>query len=63
MQRRQNSVLPSATTICSVLVISVIIPSIFAFNLDTINYVRYEGEADTMFGFSIALHKEQQQSW
>lgn len=34
-----------------------------AFNVDTVNYIRHEGQPDSMFGFSVALHKEHQRSW
>lgn len=35
-----------------------------AFNVDTVNYVRHDGPApDSMYGFSVALHREKQQSW
>lgn len=33
------------------------------FNVDVVNYVKYEGQPDSMFGFSVALHQEQQRSW
>lgn len=62
MQRLQISALPSATIICSFLVVSLIVPSIYTFNLDTVNFVKYDEAPDSMFGFSIALHKEQQQN-
>lgn len=37
-----------------------------AFNLDAVNYVRHDGapdQPDSMYGFSVALHKEKQISW
>lgn len=34
-----------------------------AFNLDVVNYIRQEGAQDSMFGFSVALHREAQKSW
>lgn len=37
-----------------------------AFNLDVVNYVRHDGAPDqpnSMYGFSVALHKEKQNSW
>ncbi|XP_052901281.1 integrin alpha-PS2 isoform X3 [Anopheles moucheti] len=34
-----------------------------AFNLDTINYILQEGEPNSMFGFSVVLHREQNKSW
>ncbi|XP_065075351.1 integrin alpha-PS2 isoform X2 [Ochlerotatus camptorhynchus] len=33
------------------------------FNVDTVNYVLHEGTANSMFGFSVVLHQEQQRSW
>lgn len=33
------------------------------FNLDVNNYIRHEGQDGSMFGFSVALHQEQQRSW
>lgn len=40
-----------------------LVPSISTFNLDTTNYIRHEGEPDSMFGFSVALHSEAKKSW
>ncbi|XP_049529483.1 integrin alpha-PS2 isoform X2 [Anopheles darlingi] len=34
-----------------------------AFNLDTINFILQEGDPNSMFGFSVALHREQNKSW
>uniref|UniRef100_A0A182UBB6 Uncharacterized protein n=1 Tax=Anopheles melas TaxID=34690 RepID=A0A182UBB6_9DIPT len=34
-----------------------------AFNLDTINFILKEGDPSSMFGFSVALHREQNNSW
>ncbi|XP_035905010.1 integrin alpha-PS2 isoform X1 [Anopheles stephensi] len=34
-----------------------------AFNLETINYILQEGEPNSMFGFSVVLHREQNKSW
>lgn len=36
---------------------------IAAFNLDVENFIKHDGAEDSMFGFSVALHKEQQTSW
>ena len=33
------------------------------FNLDVGNYIRHEGQRDSMFGFSVALHQEAGRSW
>lgn len=33
------------------------------FNLDTSNFIRHDGPDKSMFGFSVALHQEQQRSW
>lgn len=51
------------TSLISILIVSFFMPSINTFNLDTANYIRHEGEPESMFGFSVALHKEQQRSW
>ncbi|XP_055615855.1 integrin alpha-PS2 isoform X2 [Toxorhynchites rutilus septentrionalis] len=37
--------------------------SVEAFNVDTVNYVLHEGSPNSMFGFSVVLHQEQQRSW
>lgn len=36
---------------------------IAAFNVDVENFIKHDGLDDSMFGFSVALHKEQQTSW
>ncbi|KAL0268025.1 UNVERIFIED_CONTAM: hypothetical protein PYX00_010114 [Menopon gallinae] len=33
------------------------------FNVDTINFIRYRGDPGSMFGFSVAEHKEYGRSW
>lgn len=33
------------------------------FNLDVNNYIRHEGQPESMFGFSVALHQEEKRSW
>lgn len=60
---RTDCALLHTTLIISILIVSLIVPSTNTFNLDTVNYIRHEGEAESMFGFSVALHKEQQRSW
>jgi len=37
--------------------------TISAFNVDKENVIQYHGESQTMFGFSVAEHKEQGRSW
>lgn len=37
--------------------------SVGCFNVDTVNYALIRGEAGSSFGFSVALHKETEQSW
>lgn len=37
--------------------------NINSFNLDVANYIRHEGQDGSMFGFSVALHQEQQRRW
>ena len=34
-----------------------------SFNLDTENAVVYQGERDSLFGFSVAAHRDQQTGW
>lgn len=34
-----------------------------AFNVDVFNYIRHEVEPNSMFGFSVALHKEDSRGW
>lgn len=53
---------PNATIVLS-FVLAFVCVTITAFNVDTVNYIRHEGEVDSMFGFSVALHQEQQRSW
>lgn len=60
---RTDCALLHTTLIVSILIVSLIVPSTNTFNLDTNNYIRHEGEPESMFGFSVALHKEQQRSW
>lgn len=40
-----------------------LINELHSFNLDVNNYIRHEGQNGSMFGFSVALHQEQQRSW
>ena len=60
---RTDCALTHTALIVSLLIVSLIVPSTNTFNLDTVNYIRHEGEPESMFGFSVALHKEQQRSW
>lgn len=60
---RTDCVTLHTALIVSILIVSLIVPSANTFNLDTINYIRHEGEPESMFGFSVALHKEAQRSW
>ena len=34
-----------------------------SFNLDTENAVVYQGDRDSLFGFSVAAHRDQQTGW
>ncbi|KAL9696209.1 hypothetical protein quinque_015494 [Culex quinquefasciatus] len=47
----------------AVLAVAGWVPAVGAFNVDTVNYVLYEERANSMFGFSVTLHQEQQRSW
>jgi len=40
-----------------------LLASCHAFNLDTIGFVRYRGSPGSMFGFSVAEHRERGGSW
>lgn len=44
-------------SIATVLIIA-ILHHVASFNLDTVNYINFDGNADSMFGFSLALHQE-----
>lgn len=60
---RTDCVSMHITMFVSLLIVSLIVPSTYTFNLDTSNYIKHEGESGSMFGFSVALHKEKGQSW
>lgn len=40
------------------LIIVAFIDQVAAFNLDTVNYINFDGNPESMFGFSLALHQE-----
>ncbi|RZF48596.1 hypothetical protein LSTR_LSTR008556, partial [Laodelphax striatellus] len=42
---------------------SMLFESGVCFNVDTLNYIRHRGEPGSMFGFSVAVHKERGYSW
>lgn len=44
------------------LFIIAIVHQVATFNLDTVNYMNYDGNPDSMFGFSLALHQESKMS-
>lgn len=44
------------------LLLLLLVNNISTFNLDVANYISHEGQDDSMFGFSVALHQEQR-SW
>lgn len=60
---RTDRALWRATFTVSIFIVSLIVPSTYTFNLDTANYIKHEGESGSMFGFSVALHKESGRSW
>lgn len=43
---------------CFFFLIIAIVHHVASFNLDTVNYINFDGNADSMFGFSLALHQE-----
>lgn len=47
--------------ICGLLLLSTQL--VAAFNVDTANYIQHEGQSQSMFGFSVALHQESHRSW
>ena len=38
-------------------------PPANSFNLDTENAVVYQGDRESLFGFSVAAHRDQQTGW
>lgn len=62
MSSNKSKVRPNAAIVLG-FVLAFVCATITAFNVDTVNYIRHEGEVDSMFGFSVALHQEQQRSW
>lgn len=62
MSSNKSKVRPNAAIVFG-FVLAFVCATITAFNVDTVNYIRHEGEVDSMFGFSVALHQEQQRSW
>lgn len=59
----------SATKMANIMLICLlgiswqVITQINAFNIETTNYIRHEGESNSMFGFSVALHAESVRKW
>lgn len=53
--------------LCSTLLLAIIFNNNVCngFNLDTVNYVRFQKpqRENSMFGFSVALHEERERSW
>lgn len=49
--------------IAQLLLLVLLVNEFHCFNLDVNNYIRHEGQKESMFGFSVALHQEQQRSW
>lgn len=47
----------------ALLLLLLITSEIKCFNVDVNNYIRHELYNESMFGFSVALHQEQQRSW
>lgn len=40
------------------LVAAAFVHHVVGFNLDTVNYINFDGNPESMFGFSLALHQE-----
>lgn len=49
--------------ITKALLLLLFVSEIECFNVDVVNYIRHESNNGSMFGFSVALHQEQQRSW
>lgn len=47
----------------SVVIVSNLILLVTSFNVDTFNYVQHKGPEQSMFGFSVATHKEHGKNW
>lgn len=58
--------LPGICYLLSSLLAGLLLPRAIAFNLDVMGAIRKEGEPGSLFGFSVALHRQLQprpQSW
>lgn len=58
--------LPGICYLLSFLLAGLLLPRASAFNLDVMGAIRKEGEPGSLFGFSVALHRQLQprpQSW
>jgi hypothetical protein len=51
------------TKFTRMLLLLLIVSRVECFNVDVVNYIRHELYNGSMFGFSVALHQEQQRSW
>lgn len=51
------------TNVTRMLLLLLIVSRVECFNVDVVNYIRHELYNGSMFGFSVALHQEQQRSW
>ena len=47
----------------SVLALPLVLTTVTGFNLDVENPVVYQGDPDSLFGFSVAAHRDQQTGW
>ena len=52
-----------ATVIKLVIIIVQLLGQVTAFNIDVDSVVVYKGEEDSLFGFSVASHRDQGNGW
>ena len=53
----------TVTMWASVLALQLVLTTVNCFNLDTENPVVYQGDPGSLFGFSVAAHRDQQTGW
>ena len=59
----QYNSMTMATVIKLVIIIVQLLGLVTAFNIDVDSVVVYKGEEDSLFGFSVASHRDQGNGW